>query len=30
MNQAVGKHLTPREKLGRRKQKSFPLIPHLK
>lgn len=28
MNQAVRKHLTPREELGRRKQKSFPLIPH--
>lgn len=29
MNQAVRKHLTPREELGRGKQKSFPLIPHL-
>lgn len=29
MKKAVEKHLTPREELGRKKQKSFPLISHL-
>lgn len=29
MNKAVGKHLTPREDLRRKKQKSLPLISHL-